>query len=99
VGILAPSGSGRRQGAGKVVPQVFDVFASHAQAQESGWQVFLAGHLARRSMVLSTPPRLVADLMTRTESQTVLAAAAVCTSNPMTAPNAVICAAARAWPG
>ena len=51
-------------------------------------------NLPRRSMVLSTPPRLVADLITRTESHTVSAAAAVWTSKPIMAPKPVIWVAA-----
>jgi hypothetical protein len=38
-------GLGGCHGVGEVVPPVFDVFASHAQAQEPRRQVFLAGHL------------------------------------------------------
>src|ERR1041384_2645774 len=38
-------GTGVRKSSGQVIPEVLDVLAAHAQAQEAGRQVLLAGHL------------------------------------------------------
>ena len=45
------------------------MFAADAEAQEPGRYVALPGVLAARSMVLSTPPRLIAWTMTCRSSQ------------------------------
>ncbi len=55
---------------------VVDVLDAHAHAQQPGVDVGVAGVLWRRSMVVSTPPRLVAGTTRRTPAQTASAAAA-----------------------
>ena len=76
--------------------------ASRIQAAVAGagaWE-FVGGQANRLLFApASTPPRLVADLITPTVAQTASAAAASGSSKARIAPNPLICAAARAWPG
>ena len=57
----------RSEGVVEVVPEVVDVFDADAEAEQPGGEVLLAGDAARRSMVDSTAPKLVAWRMTAPE--------------------------------